>query len=365
MKEDLSLILTLFYEEIIPEAQNGCINIDDWQYHCHFTTEIGPISKPSEYAALHIHNQKKFEHLLCTYALCMMNYLETNPEFSDNDAIYFFYSDKTLNKKLTYKAICTFLWANATFDDFLEPENYLQNRIAFFKDPLYNSYKEGKTLLENLETITPIFQKVQPLSLKIKISKQNPVAENLYALETYLEGLNETYILPKIYYGINNEICYIGNIQKKKQKRKKFHKDIERILYKFDHKIPEGYKNIEPNILLALVCFFLILRKENISTVIYNAYYPLRNELKAYLVKKEKLSEQEYYRIFQNITLRNFEAINRLQYQFDGIKIQSYPFDITTSMKINLSSMISKLDDNLLNQIVTSINFEENLKRKK
>ena len=79
-------------------------------------------------------------------------------------------------------------------------------------------------------------------------------------------------------------------MQKKKQERQKFHKDIERILYKFDHKIPEEYKNIEPNILLALICFFLILKKENISTIIYNAYYPLRNELKAYLVKKEKIS---------------------------------------------------------------------------
>lgn len=363
MKEDISLILSLFYDEIIPEAQEGCIYVDDWQYHCHFTTQIGPTSKPSDYVVLHIHNQKKFEHLLCTYAFCMMNYLEANPEFSDNDAIYFFNSDKTINKKLTYKAICTFLWANATFDDFLEPENYLQNRIAFFNDPLYSSYKDGKILFENLEAIFPAFQKVQPLSLKVKIVKQNPVAENLYALETYLVG-HETYILPKIYYGINNGICYIGTIQKKKQNRQKFHKDIERILYKFDHKIPEEYKNIEPNILLALICFFLILKKENISTIIYNAYYPLRNELKAYLVKKEKISEQEYYRIFQNITLRYFEAIARLQYQFEGIEIQSYPFDFTTSMKINLTSITSKLDDNLLNQIVTSINCEENLQRK-
>lgn len=29
MKKDLSLILNLFYEEIVPEAQNGCISIDD------------------------------------------------------------------------------------------------------------------------------------------------------------------------------------------------------------------------------------------------------------------------------------------------------------------------------------------------
>ena len=364
MKEDIALILSLFYNEIVPEAQEGCIYVDDWQYHCHFTTEIGSMSKSSDYVVLHIHNQKKFEQLLCTYAFCMMNYLKVNPEFSKNDAIYFFNSDRTINKKLTYKAICTFLWANATIDDFLEPENYLQTRIAFFNDPLYPSYKEGKILFENLGTIFPAFQKVQPLSLKIKIEKQNPVAENLYAFETYLEGLKETYILPKIYYGINNGICYIGTIQKKKQERQKFHKDIERILYKFDHKIPEEYKNIEPNILLALICFFLILKKENISTIIYNAYYPLRNELKAYLVKKEKISEQEYYRIFQNITLRYFEAITRLQYQFEGIQIQCYPFDITTSMQVNLLSITSKLDDNLLNQIVTEINHKENLKRK-
>ena len=36
MKKDLSLILNLFYEEIVPEAQNGCISIDDWQYHMQF-----------------------------------------------------------------------------------------------------------------------------------------------------------------------------------------------------------------------------------------------------------------------------------------------------------------------------------------
>lgn len=349
MKKDISLILKIFYEEVVKEAEAGCICIDDWQYHCHFTTKMSSETKVSDYVVLNIHNKQIFNELLCTYVFLMEKYLLENKQYYNNDAIYFFNPDKSLNKKLVYKAICTFLWANATFDDFLEPEAFLQNRINFFNDLLYRSYSEERIFLNNIENYFPDFQKVGNISLKGKIERQNPTSENLYALELYLEGENGKYILPKIYYGISDNICYLGAIQKKKQIRQKFHKDIERIFYKFDHEIPKEYKNIEPNILLALCCFLMILKKENVTNLICNAYYPLRNELKQYLVKKEKLSLEEYDRIFQNVTLRYFNAFTRLSFHFEGIRLQSYPFDATSSLIFQINTLNSNLNDNLLN----------------
>ena len=58
MKKDLSLILNLFYEEIVPEAQNGCISIDDWQYHMQFFVSPFTTSDNSS-LILHIHDENK------------------------------------------------------------------------------------------------------------------------------------------------------------------------------------------------------------------------------------------------------------------------------------------------------------------
>ena len=62
MKKDLSLILNLFYEEIVPEAQNGCISIDDWQYHMQFF--VSPFTTPDNSSLiLHIHDESEFQKL--------------------------------------------------------------------------------------------------------------------------------------------------------------------------------------------------------------------------------------------------------------------------------------------------------------
>ncbi len=40
MKNDIQTILEIFYKEIVKEAREGCILVDDWQYHMRFLSRL-------------------------------------------------------------------------------------------------------------------------------------------------------------------------------------------------------------------------------------------------------------------------------------------------------------------------------------
>ena len=129
MKNDIQTILEIFYYEIVKEAKEGCILVNDWQYHMRFF--IPPFTKSDGTASvLHIHDEAKFQKLLAMYTLLTEKYLQAHPKFQI-DQFYFYDQLGNLDKKLLYKAIETFWFANATFDDFEDPEIFLMNRLQF------------------------------------------------------------------------------------------------------------------------------------------------------------------------------------------------------------------------------------------
>ena len=129
MKNDIQTILEIFYYEIVKEAKEGCILVNDWQYYMRFF--IPPFTKSDGTASvLHIHDEAKFQKLLAMYTLLTEKYLQAHPKFQ-SDQFYFYDQLGNLDKKLLYKAIETFWIANATFDDFEDPEIFLMNRLQF------------------------------------------------------------------------------------------------------------------------------------------------------------------------------------------------------------------------------------------
>lgn len=360
MKKDLSLILNLFYEEIVPEAQNGCISIDDWQYHMQFF--VSPFTTPDNSSLiLHIHDESEFQKLLSIYVLSTQSYLEAHPKFQ-TDQFYVLDKFGQVDKRLLYKAIETFLFSNATFDDFENPEVFLSHRIQFYQDSLFPIYSEKATLIGDLGTQISYFQKFQNLQLNIQITEESPINEYPHAFHIWLENGVEIYHLPKIYYGTIGDTCYIGNIQKKKEERTKFHKDLERVFYKVDSSVPMEYKNIEPNILLSLTIFFTLLEQNNFKKVVANGYYPLRHDLKMYKVIKNTLTEEEYLRIYQNIVDRYFEAFVRLHYHFPEFEIVNYPFQLNSVISFQLAQPTVDSND-LLHQLSAHLSKSHKIKR--
>ena len=80
MKNDIQTILEIFYYKIVKEAKEGCILVNDWQYHMRFF--VPPFTKSDGTASvLHIHDEAKFQKLLAMYTLLTEKYLQDHPKF--------------------------------------------------------------------------------------------------------------------------------------------------------------------------------------------------------------------------------------------------------------------------------------------
>ena len=169
---------------------------------------------------------------------------------------------------------------------------------------MFPIYKEKTLLIEDVDSKISCFQKFDHLRLYGQITEESPLSECPHAMNMWFTNGEDVYLLPKIYYGIADGTCYIGTIQKKKEKREKFHKDLERIFYK----------------------------------------------------------EEEYTRIYQNIVNRYFEAFGRLNYHFPEFEILNFPMQTSSSITFEISSPSIDSDD-FLHQISNSIICQSKIKR--
>lgn len=347
------------FKEIVREAKDGDIVIDDWHYHMGFFIKDADGTKP----ILFIHNEDAFSSLLFMYINEVHSYLQKNPKFL-TDQFLFWQENGEIDSHYYVKALLTFLLANMTYDDFLEPEEFILRKIHSFDEKIFQKYVREEVLFYDMETMFGIFSRFSHLNLLVKRTNEPLSKASFHALEFTLQAEKESYTLPKIYYEINNGTCFITGIQRKKEEKTKFHKDLERVLYKIDHDVPGDYKNIEPNILFSLTLFFAFLEKEEIYKVEANAFYPLQSDLKIYKLSKNVLNEEMYQRIFYNTVNRFFEAFARLAYHFPEYVIISYPTDYKMSVGLEIHEKLSNSRDDILNDIkVNAVNSCVNVKR--
>ena len=148
--------INVFYDEIINEASTGRVDCF-FMMNLLFSTYIREENKTIEakknddgrylIPRLVIKNKESFNKLLTEYlALARKKY---------DLSIYqdeLTFADVENYEQVINKIILTTLWANATYDDFSESEEFLRKQIAFLKDETFSEYEEP-TIVGYSETL--------------------------------------------------------------------------------------------------------------------------------------------------------------------------------------------------------------------
>ena len=356
--------------EIFNEAGNGEIIIDNDPFYIAFNTIITDKTnnfsniKNENYPTLIIDNLEIFENLL-------IKYIEIS--LASNRKIPFFVTEKEKNN---IKYIISYLFTNATTEDFKNPIKFIEKNIEFYNNPLLN-----ETLIINTNILDS--------NLEIKNNMQSLSMETPYKLETKLINTinnNEVfYNLPTISYGITNDTCYIYSIiNEKKQTNSnelndKYNKKIKRELYKLNQNVfenesdefkqyksqnseyyPENISDISVSSLIPLTVLINILERKNINKIKLVPYLPIRylsRELASNNIndinKKEEFKLRNY-EIQKNITEKFIRTFNRLTFHLDGIEITSYPYEISEFLEAKINN-IKEINNPILENIYNEL----------
>lgn len=372
---------SLFYE-VIREAKNGKVCIDGEEWGISFNTIIYENGKQKEehfndqnLSTLVIKNEEKFFPLLEEYIAREIDANRRCMWFSNNE----------LDTRI--KFILAYLFANASTEEFLDPENMLRRRIDFLDDNSFEYLNDGKFIpLENAFGNSNIF---------IKRSSQSVMMETPWKIEVSLckfiddEMLNAP--LAEVSYGIREEngekVCYVYSMMKPKEKKessdmeKLFKKRLNRELYKLNEGVLEQeseefrrYKNgdereyqenvtdVTQSFVLSLSIFITLLQKEGITKIKVVPYLPVRyvgRQLAAMNVSdSERQAEllDRNKRIQDNCTNKFMRTFRRVAYHMgDDLEMCSVPYEVDEYMTFILNSKTHGLNNQMLNEVSNAI----------
>lgn len=373
----------IFYE-IIEEAKTGIVTIDGDKWPIGWNTiiyENGKIKQQcfsdENLLTLIIKDENKYFELFEKYI---------NIELMKNRKSPTFICDKEKNH---IKILMTYLFANATTEDFINPLDFIKRNISFLEDDTFNYLNEGLTIKLN-----------EPLNCNLKLQNkvQSIFMETPNKIEISLEETNNngeilTYQLPSIYYGIteinNQKKCYIYSILNKKEEPKteeneKFIKKISRKLYKINKGVreeeskeyndykegissyyPENISDVSPSQVLSLTIFLSLLKKENIKSVKGVPYLPVRYSSRNYAAHNQKDEERKIEMlernnfIQSNITEKFIRTIRRAAYHMEGIEIISLPYEVDEFITLEIDNQKTNINNELLNEVTSSINKQK------
>lgn len=367
----------LFYE-IINEASNSKVIIDSDEYYIPFNTIIYENDKiifnnikENNYPTLIIKDKKLFFEKLKQYL---------DLEISINRKTNLFSKNIERNK---LKQIISYLFVNATTQDFENPVELIDRYISFLMDDTFNSLNDSIAINMNglfLDSNVEIKNTIQSVSMetpkKIEMS-----------LSKYINGEKVLYNIPSISYGIVNNTCYIYSIinPKVENNNLEYSKKIKRELYKINSGVssneseeylkyknneidyyPENISDVSPSAVLSLSIFINLLQNKNITNIKVVPYLPIRYLSRQIMAdslfnndKKQELNIRNNF-IQSNITDKFIRTFRRICYHLSGVDIKSYPYELDEYMNINLSDITLK--DDIINQLYSIINNELSLK---
>lgn len=340
-------MIETFYE-IIKEAKDGKVMISNDPFPIGFNTIIEEdnleYTSDSNISVLIIKDKAKFFKLLKEY-LDLVEELDL--------PIYNFLKKDPQNKM---KFIISHLFVNATTEDFIDPINFLRNRLSFLKDNTF-SYLDKPYLLK-----TPYFNSY----LEIKRVKQHLTMETPYRIEiSFIEekdGKTSRYKLPEISYGITSngkeKSCYIYSLLDKEDRKSKdkeelsFKKHIARLLYKINSGVPKEKQTVSPSAVLSLNIFLSLLEHENIRDILCVPYLPLRflgrNIEAEDKDNKDELLERNL-KIQYNITNKFVETFERLCFHISNLEITSYPYTLDEFLHLTINRQKKEINNDFLN----------------
>lgn len=362
--------INVFYDEIINEASTGRVDCF-FMMNLLFSTYIREENKTIEakknddgrylIPRLVIKNKDNFNKLLTEYlALARKKY---------DLSIYqdeLTFADVENYEQVINKIILTTLWANATYDDFSESEEFLRKQIAFLKDETFSEYEEP-TIIGYSETLGG-YVEVENIQETILNETPNSLKISVIELET-----NERYTFPLVRYGIEDNKCYIYAVQKNKRydEENKFKKKVNRRLFQigenFDTKNDtyENYgegnlKDVSASFVVASNIALGLLASKGITDVVVPSILIERwNAKETGIIVKSKREEnsqeyidsnkEEHNKIQNNLTEKLLRTFLRIVSHNKTFNVTAYPFDIDSSLHIKTSEELD-CNNTLLNE---------------
>ena len=375
----------LFYE-VVREAKNAKVRIDGEEWCIAFNTIIYEDGKIKEehfndrnMSTLVIKDEERFFPLLEEYIAREIDANRRCMWFSNNE----------LDTRI--KFIIAYLFANASTEEFLDPEGMLRRRIDFLDDDSFEYLNEGKVI--------PLGSTFGNSDIFLKRTAQSVMMETPWKIDISLcKWVDDEMVscpLADVSYGVREEngekVCYVYSMMKPKEKgessdrEKIFRKRLNRELYKLNEGVLEQesedfikYRNgetrdyqenvtdVTQSFVLSLSIFVTLLQKEGISKIKVVPYLPVRyvgRQITAMNVTNLE-RQQELYdrnkRIQDNCTNKFMRTFRRVAYHMgDDLEMYSVPYEIDEYMTFVLKSKSHDLNNPILNEVSNCILEDE------
>lgn len=362
--------INVFYDEIINEASTGRVDCF-FMMNLLFSTYIREENKTIEakknddgrylIPRLVIKNKDNFNKLLTEYLVLARKKYDLSIY---QDELTF--ADVENYEQVINKIILTTLWANATYDDFSESEEFLRKQIAFLKDETFSEYEEP-TIIGYSETLGGY---VEVENIQETILNETPNSLKISVIEP---ETNERYTFPLVRYGIEDNKCYIYAVQKNKRydEENKFKKKVNRRLFQigenFDTKNDtyENYgegnlKDVSASFVVASNIALGLLASKGITDIVVPSILIERwNAKETGIIVKSKREEnsqeyidsnkEEHNKIQNNLTEKLLRTFLRIVSHNKTFNVTAYPFDIDSSLHIKTSEELD-CNNTLLNE---------------
>lgn len=224
----------------------------------------------------------------------------------------------------------------------------------------------------------PLAMNFNNSDLIIKKEDNSPSMETPYKIKLTLSSENDeniSYFLPSIYYGIDNDTCYIyailndKNKQEINQMNKKYINIINRLLFKLNSDVKdleeyhidgeENIKDVSMSFVLSLNIFISLLQNKGIKKLKVISYLPLRYESRN--ITAEKSIDRDNLKnrndsIQYNLTNKLIRTIRRLTIQNNAVEIVNLPYELDEFLTLNVHRRTNQLDNTLLEETNRKIN---------
>lgn len=388
-KEDM---MNMFFNDIAPQTHTGRVTINGFVFNIGFnlatsnTMLANDTSEENEYPYLIINDLDNFNDAMYEYLETALN--SNSYDLSD-------YYDEGFSEEDFVKLFISFVWSNATYEDFENPVNFLKRYRSFSLDDTFDNYTEEQNLgyLENVNA-----------NLLVQKLKQSCNLETPNKMRFTFENDGCRYTLPDVLYGIEenedgSKRAYIYAIQNKKENKseendeKKFQNRTKRKLYKvndgvFDNEddeykqyiendrqdeyYPENVSDVSPSAVIALTAFVGLLKNEGIDSISAPDFLPVRwfakeraIEYKANSMRKNSSNDNdienyieskslEHENIQLNLTEKFIRDFRRISYAL-GIEITDLPDSGNNFIKIEYEDVNDKCNNDFLKNILNTI----------